>query len=75
MNEALYLRRESPPHTPPRRRRLLLDAGLRTWGVPRVFVAAVGLAVAARSDEKISVDAFRGRAARPCPSTWIPRTG
>ncbi|HZN36652.1 MAG TPA: hypothetical protein VFB80_22640, partial [Pirellulaceae bacterium] len=59
MNEALYLRRESPPKTPPRQRRLLLDAGLRTWGVPRIFVAAVGLAVAAKTDAAIRVEAFR----------------
>ncbi len=67
MNEALYLRRESPPRTPPRQRRLLLDAGIRTWGVPRVFVTAVGLALAAQADEKIRVQAFHaaGGEARP----------
>ena len=59
MNEALFLRRESPPRTPPRRRRVLLDAGLRTWGVPRVFVTAVGLALAAKEDAHISVQTFR----------------
>lgn len=59
MNEALYLRRESPPRTPPRQRRLLLDTGLRTWGVPRVFIAAVGLAVTAKTDKNIRVEAFR----------------
>jgi len=67
MNEALYLRRESPPRTPPRRRRLLLDAGLRTWGVPRIFVAAVGLAVAAKTDEKIRVEAFRSERGAAVP--------
>lgn len=59
MNEALYLRRESPPRTPPRRRRLLLDSGIRTWGIPRVFIGAVGLAMAAQGDAKISVEAYR----------------
>ena len=59
MNEALYLRRESPPRTPPRERRVLLDAGLRTWGVPRVFIAAVGLALAAKSDPQREVRVFR----------------
>jgi len=67
MNEALYLRRESPPRTPPRRRRLLLDAGLRTWGVPRIFVAAVGLAVAAKTDERICVEAFRSERGSAVP--------
>src|SRR6185436_19317174 len=33
-NEALYLRREQPPRSPPFRRALLLDSGVRMWGVP-----------------------------------------
>jgi hypothetical protein len=37
VNEALYLRREMPPRNPPRQRFVLLDAGIRMWGVPRVF--------------------------------------
>lgn len=67
MNEALFLRRESPPRTPPRGRKVLLDAGLRTWGVPRVFVSAVGLALAAQSDDKLQVSTFTaaGGAAEP----------
>lgn len=67
MNEALFLRRESPPRTPPRRRRVLLDAGLRTWGVPRIFVTAVGLALAAKEDAHISVQTFRAEQERAVP--------
>jgi hypothetical protein len=67
MNEALYLRRESPPKTPPRQRLLLLDCGLRTWGVPRVFIAAVGMAIAARSDPQLSVRALRTTPAGVAP--------
>ena len=67
MNEALYLRRESPPRSPPRARRVLLDAGLRTWGVPRVFITAVGLALAAKSDPQNVVHVFRAEGERPVP--------
>lgn len=61
MNEALYLRRETPPRTPTRRRLVLLDAGIRMWGVPRVFATAVGLALAAGSKPGIEVRAFRAK--------------
>lgn len=59
VNEALYLRRESPPRTPPRQRSVLLDSGVRLWGVPRVFATAVGLALAATADPRLEVTAFR----------------
>ncbi len=51
LGEALYLRREAPPRDPPRARRILIDSGLRLWGVPRVFAAAVGLALVAEARE------------------------
>jgi len=47
LKEALYLRRESPPRSPPAMRALLLDAGVRSWGVPRVFATAAALALVA----------------------------
>ena len=75
MNEALYLRRESPPRTPPRQRKVLLDAGLRTWGVPRVFVAAVGLAIAAKSDPLLAVRAFRSAGEEATPVDFHTREG
>ena len=50
MNEALYFRREVPPRPPIRRRVILLDSGLRMWGVPRLFAASVGLALAAGAE-------------------------
>ncbi|RSK36273.1 hypothetical protein [Hymenobacter metallilatus] len=43
-NEALYLRREQPPHPEPRPRVILLDTTLPMWGVPRVFALAAALA-------------------------------
>lgn len=59
VNEALYLRRESPPRKPPNRRALLIDAGIRMWGVPRVFAAAAALALAATNDPKADFAAYR----------------
>jgi hypothetical protein len=52
MNEALYLRRESPPRRPPPRRSILIDTGIRMWGLPRVFAAAAALALAATADPR-----------------------
>lgn len=45
LNEALYLRREPPAHRPERALAVLLDCGLRMWGVPRVLGAAAALAL------------------------------
>ena len=52
MNEALYLRREAPPRQPPNRRTILIDTGIRMWGVPRVFATAVALAMVATHDPR-----------------------
>lgn len=61
LGEALYLRRESPPRTPPRQRALLLETGIRSWGVPRVFATAVAMALAATDDHHSEVVALRAR--------------
>ncbi len=70
-NEALYLRREAPPRSPPKRRAVLIDAGIRLWGVPRVFAAAVALSLVAAADRNIRVDAYRacGQAVEPVTLT------
>lgn len=67
VGEALYLRREAPPRTPVRERCLLVDCGLRLWGVPRVFATAVALALAATTDRHTQVAAWRaaGREIEP----------
>jgi hypothetical protein len=57
--EAMYLRREVPPAIPPRERIVLMDVGLRMWGVPRVFGTAVGMALAAASQAEFNVSAYR----------------
>lgn len=59
LNEALYLRRERPPATPPREIAVLLDVGLRMWGVPRVYATAVALSLAATADGTTDVLVFR----------------
>jgi hypothetical protein len=55
LNEALYLRRESPPRRIPQQRQVLVDVGLRMWGMPRLFAAAVGLALAVHHDAHVQV--------------------
>lgn len=47
--EALYLRRESPPASPFPGRSILLDNGLFLWGNARIFATAVAMALAASS--------------------------
>lgn len=46
LNEAMYIRREVPPAFPPRERLVLVDAGIRMWGLPRLFSTASALALA-----------------------------
>lgn len=48
LNEALYVHREPPAQRPQRSLAVLLDTGLRLWGVPRVLATATGLALVSR---------------------------
>jgi hypothetical protein len=59
LNEALYLRREAPPKAPPDARIVIFDAGIRMWGIPRLFGTAVGLALGATSRDATKVRFFR----------------
>ncbi len=59
LNEALYLRREPPMREPPGTLALLLDSGVRLWGVPRVLATAVALALVARDKKYGEVLAWR----------------
>jgi hypothetical protein len=59
LNEALYLRREPPMREPPGALGLLLDSGVRLWGIPRVLATAVALALIARDKQHSEVMAWR----------------
>ncbi len=74
MNEALYLRRETPPSNPPKHRAVLLDSGIRVWGVPRVFATAVGMALAGGAQANVRTDVFARRTTRwPACRWWTVR--
>lgn len=59
LNEALYIRREIPPTIPPRQRLVLLDCGIRMWGLPRLYAGAVALALAATQHDSVTTQIFR----------------
>ncbi len=61
LNEALYVKREPPGEKPEGRFSLLLDTGIRLWGVPRVFATAVALALVAVQSRKREVAIYRAR--------------
>jgi hypothetical protein len=73
--EALYLRREQPPRQPPRQRVILLETGLRSWGVPRVFATAVALALAATTDAHTRAVCYRARGNGIVPVDLCTRQG
>ncbi len=75
MNEALYLRREAPPRTPPRQRAILLESGIRSWGVPRMFATAVAMALAATSDQRFDLSVYRARQGGIAPVDLTTREG
>jgi hypothetical protein len=75
MNEALYLRRESPPSKPQHHRMVLIDVGIRTWGVPRVFAMAAALALAATLPRLGSITYFRARTSKLQPAEVLTRAG
>ena len=59
MNEALYLRRESPPAPQTRTRSVLIDLSLPMWGIPRLYATAAAMALHATSDKQIRIHCFR----------------
>src|SRR6185295_15446117 len=59
LNEALYLRREPPAANPPPRRVLLIDVGIRMWGLPRIFATAAAMALAATADPHAELATYR----------------
>lgn len=75
VNEALYLRRESPPKNPPCQRAILLETGIRCWGVPRVFSTAVALALLATGDAHTEVQVYRAKGSDVEPVDLTTRAG
>ncbi|MGD9127067.1 MAG: hypothetical protein PVH19_06780, partial [Planctomycetia bacterium] len=71
VNEAMYLRHESPPRTPTRQRAVLLEAGIRSWGVPRFYATAVALALVATADSHSQIMTYcaRGKSIEPVDLT------
>lgn len=59
LNEAMYIRREVPPTFPPRQCLILVDTGIRMWGLPRLYATAVALAFAVAEDAKAAPQIFR----------------
>jgi hypothetical protein len=59
LNEALYIRREPPSNHPPSQLAMLLDVGVRQWGLPRIFATAVALAFIAREERCTDVAVWR----------------
>ena len=55
-NQALYLRRESPPKNRTERRRILVENGVRTWGRARVRMACYALAVVLSEERRGKTD-------------------
>ncbi|MBI1246252.1 hypothetical protein GC197_00220 [bacterium] len=74
-NEAMYLRRESPPRDASREFSILLDSGIRMWGIPRVFATAVGLALIANADEHTRLNAFRSKGKQVEAADFLSREG
>jgi len=51
LNEAMYLRRETPPEPQSQTRTIVVDCGIRMWGIPRVYATGLALALGARERE------------------------
>jgi MoxR-vWA-beta-propeller ternary system domain bpX0/MoxR-vWA-beta-propeller ternary system domain bpX1 len=75
LNEALYVKREPPAESPEGRFSLLIDTGLRMWGTPRVYAAAVALAFVALQHRKRPVSTFRARRNRVEEIDLLTREG
>jgi hypothetical protein len=75
LNEALYLRREPPRREAPGTLALLLDSGVRLWGVPRVLSTAVALALIAREKSSSTILQWRAHGRELIPIDLLSRTG
>ena len=75
LNEALYLRRDPPEHEPASDLAILLDSGLRMWGLPRVFATAAALAMVANGSNTKQVRVWRAGRKGIVPVDLLHREG
>jgi hypothetical protein len=75
LNEALYLRREPPMREPPGTLAVLLDSGIRLWGIPRVLASAVALALAACDKQHAQALFWRAHGKDILPVDLLSRKG
>ena len=75
LNEALYLRREAPPRSPPEGRAVFIDSGIRLWGVPRLFATAVAMAFAATGDPRSPIHTWHADGTRLVAVDLTTRSG
>lgn len=69
LNEALYLRPEPTAQPPPTQRIIVIDSGIRLWGLPRVFAIATALACLSKTPKGGLANAYRasGMSLLPVP--------
>lgn len=75
LNEALYVKREPPGEKPEGKFSILIDTGIRLWGVPRVYATAVALALVAVQSRKRDVAVYRVRGSHVEPVDLLTREG
>jgi len=67
--EALFQRRESPPTDVANTRFVLVDAGIWTWGVTRLFIAALSIALSRKHAETTEIELYLLGGGRAKPFT------
>ncbi len=75
LNEALYLKNEPPSVAPHSALLILLDSGIRLWGAPRVFAAAVALALLAKAPKRQEARSYRAQASGFAPIDLTRKPG
>jgi hypothetical protein len=75
LNEAMYIRREVPPVFPPRECQILVDCGIRMWGLPRLYASAVALALGIVQDGRSVPRLFRSAVEGPVAADVASREG
>ncbi len=58
-NEAMYIRRKSPPNPTVENRAVLIDNSLPMWGLPKLYATATAMALSADADKNLNVVCFR----------------